>query len=81
MGAVRVQTADRNITNNPQINNTTPVKRKAVFVINKCIITMFSSNCYFRLKYESSIHNIGFSSEKAVSTESVEKYSEMWKQF
>ncbi len=83
MGAVRmrVQTADKNITK----IHTTPVHqltsceaKSCLFVRNKFIIKLFlTSNCCFWLKYESSIHNIAFSSEKVVLSESGEKYAQI----
>ncbi len=36
-----------------------------------------TSNHYFRLKYESSIHNIAFSSEKLIWSESGEKSAQI----
>ncbi len=45
-------------------------------VCNKSIIMMFlTSNSCFRLKYESSICNIAFSSEKAILSELGEEYA------
>ncbi len=78
MGAVRmrVQTADKNIT----IIHTTPVHqltswevKSCVFVRNKSIKTFLTSNRCFWPKCESIIHNIAFSSEKVVWSESGEK--------
>ncbi len=37
---------------------------------------VFTSNRYFRLKYESSVHNIALSIEKVVFSESGEKYAD-----
>ncbi len=50
-------------------------------VRNKCIIkTYLTSNCCVLLKYKSSIHNIAFSSEQAILSESEEKHAQI-KQF
>ncbi len=55
--------------------------QSCVFVIGKSIINMFltSNHCF---KYESSIHNIAFSSEKVIWSESGEKYAQInkWEQ-
>ncbi len=52
--------------------------KSCVFEINKYIIKIFlTANRPFRLKYESSIHNIAFSSEKVVLSESGEKYAQI----
>ncbi len=48
-----------------------------MFVINKSIIKKFlTSDCSFWLRYESSIHNMAFSSEKVVCTDQAEFTSE-----
>ncbi len=79
MGAVRmrVQAADKNITiiqleiHMAPVNQITGVCNKQ---IHQDILT---SNCCFRLKYNSSIHNIASSSKTVVSSESGEKYSQI----
>ncbi len=49
-----------------------------MFVRNKSIIKEFlTSNTCVWLKYESIIHNIAFSSEKAVLSESLEKHAQI----
>ncbi len=49
-----------------------------VFVRNKSIIKMFLIlKCCFWLKYQSSSHNIAFSSEKVILSESGEKYAQI----
>ncbi len=82
MGAVRmgVQTADKNIT----IIHTTPDHqlmscevKGCVLITNKTLKMFLTSNHCFHQKYESSIHNIAFSSEKAVSSELGEKYAQI----
>ncbi len=72
MGAVRmrVQTADKNIT----VIHMTPVFSKKLCVYDKSIKTFLTSNCYFWLKYESSIYNIAFSSKKKCVLSELEKY-------
>ncbi len=76
---------DKTITT---IYNMTPIHQlmssemqSCVFVIGKSIINMFltSNHCF---KYESSIHNIAFSSEKVIWSESGEKYAQInkWEQ-
>ncbi len=82
MGAVRmrVQTSYKNIT----IIYTTTIHQLMtcevksymfVALMIKSIIKVLSLNHCFQLKYESSIHNIAFSSEKVVSSKSGEKYA------
>ncbi len=48
-----------------------------MFIIKKTIIKTLLLKRYFRLKYESSIHNIALSSEKVVWSESGEKYAQI----
>ncbi len=48
--------------------------KSCVFVLNKSMF--LTLNDCFRLKYDSSIHNIAFSTEKAVSSETGEKYAQ-----
>ncbi len=49
-----------------------------MFVINNAIIkTFLTLNHCFWLKYESSIHNIAFSSEKVIASESGAKYEQI----
>ncbi len=49
-----------------------------MFIRNKSVIKMvLTSKSWFQLKYESSVHNIAFSSEKVISSESGEKYAEI----
>ncbi len=82
MGAVRmrVQTADRKYTNNPQVIHNTQFYqltfevKSCMFVRNKTIIKI-SINFKLLLLTLSSIHDSGFSIEKVVSSESGEKYA------
>ncbi len=79
MGAIkiRVQTADKNNS----IIHTTPVhqlmpceEKSCVFVQNKSIIKAFLTSNPCPL---SSVHNIVFSDEKVISSESGEKYAQI----
>ncbi len=81
MGAVRmrVQTADKNIT----IIHSTPVHqllhcelKSCMFVINHPSLTCFNFKPLLPW-VESFIHNIAFSREKVVSSESGEKYAQI----
>ncbi len=71
--------------NNSQVIHTTPVHKLmscqvkiCMFVRNESIVKKFlTSNCCFRLKYESIIHNNAFSSKKVVSSEWGEKYAQI----
>ncbi len=79
MGAVRmrVQTADKNVT----IIHTTPVHHlmswedKSYMFVKKQIHQIVLTVNLCLLKYEASIHDIDFSSEKIASSESGEKYA------
>ncbi len=72
-------------TDNITIIQTTPVNRLmtceaeiCMFVSNRSIVKMFlTSNQCFWIKYKSPLHNIAFSSEKVVSSESGEKYAQI----
>ncbi len=84
MGSVKMrgQTDDKKITSNPNHSNPliSIMRSENLHVCDKQIhhSDHLTSNRFFQLKYESSIHNIAFSSEKVISSESVEKMSE-WK--
>jgi len=79
MGAVRMraQTADKTIT---IIHNNQSIQyfevKSCLFARNKFIKTFVTLNHCFHLKYYS-VHNIDFSSEKVVSSESEEKYAQI----
>ncbi len=66
MGAVRmrVQTADKKHHNNCDVIHTTPVHQLMSGEVKSCVYNIF----YY-------IHNIAFSSEKVISSESGEKYA------
>ncbi len=75
-----VQTADKKITRNshnasPSINVLWSEKLHVCKHFYKKVF--LTSNCCFMLKYKSSIHNIAFCSEKALSSESGERYAQM----
>ncbi len=51
--------------------------KACVLITNKTLKMFLTSNHCFHQKYESSIHNIAFSSEKALSSELGEKYEQI----